>query len=256
MISGFQKTGIYPLDKSVITDSQLANSESDNAQDTEEGHDGDMVVEVTQLVEPAVLHSENIEQHEKEAESETLPEAEIIVARNLNTNEIHDEPLPSVTETRTTDMPTVFFEKRTITNVVKKPKHKFERPFLAGSRSKAGNIAILEKMSENAKEKAAKPSEKTESTVATNKKSRLTTNKPKPNNKGKKIKSENPCTVSKGPRPNTSGLNKDRGGPISLISDNESDSHFLNDDGGELCCICHKRRPDGLSNCDFITITK
>ena len=136
LISGFQKTGIYPLDKSVITDSQLApstiyanedmqnkdNSESDNAQDTEEGHDGDMVVEVTQLEEPPVLHSENIEQHEKETESETLLEAEIIVARKLNTNEIHDEPLPSVTETRTTDTPTVFFEKRTITNVVKKTK--------------------------------------------------------------------------------------------------------------------------------------
>ena len=56
----------------------------------------------------------------------------------------------------------------------------------------------------------------------------------------------------------TSGLNKDRGGPISLISDNESDRDFLDDDDddGELCCICHKRRPDGLSNCDFITITK
>lgn len=79
------------------------NSESDNAQDTEEGHDGDMVVEVTQLEEPPVLHSENIEQHEKEAESETIPEAEIVVARNLNTNEIHDEP--SVTETSTTDTP-------------------------------------------------------------------------------------------------------------------------------------------------------
>jgi hypothetical protein len=201
LISGFQKTRIYPLDKSVITNSQLApstiyanedmqnkdNSESDNAQDTEEGHDGDMVVEVTQLEEPPVLHSENIEQHEKESECETLPEAEIIVARNLNTNEIHDEPLPSVTETRTTDTQTVFFEKRTITNAVKKPKHKFQPPFLARSRSKAGNIAILEKMSENAKEKAAKPCENTESTVSTNKKSRLTTNKPKPKNKGKKI---------------------------------------------------------------------
>jgi hypothetical protein len=261
LISGFQKTRIYPLDKSVITDSQLApstiyanedmqnkdNSESDNAQDTKEGHDSDMVVEVTQLEEPPVLHSENIEQHEKESECETLPEAEIIVARNLNTNEIHDEPLPSVTETRTTDTQTVFFEKRTITNAVKKPKHKFQPPFLARSRSKAGNIAILEKMSENAKEKAAKPCENTESTVSTNKKSRLTTNKPKP---------KNPCTVSKGPRPNTSGLNKDCGGPISLTSDNESDSDFLNDDGGKLCCICHKRRPDGLSNWDFITITK
>ena len=94
--------------------------------------------------------------------------------------------------------------------------------------------------------------------VSTNKKPRLTTNKPKPKNKGKKIKSENPCTVSKGPQPSTSGLNKDHGGPISLVSHNESDSDFLDDDDddGELCCICHKRRPDGLSNCDFITITK
>ena len=58
--------------------------------------------------------------------------------------------------------------------------------------------------------------------------------------------------------PSTSGLSKDRGGPISLISDNESDGDFLDDDDddGELCCICHKRRSDGLSNCDFITITK
>jgi hypothetical protein len=61
------------------------------------------------------LHSENIEQHEKETESETLLEAEIIVARNLNTNEIHDEPLPSVTETRTTDTPTGVVSKVSFT---------------------------------------------------------------------------------------------------------------------------------------------
>jgi hypothetical protein len=42
-----------------------------------------MVVEVTQLEEPPVLHSENIEQHEKETESETLLEAEIIVNRRF-----------------------------------------------------------------------------------------------------------------------------------------------------------------------------
>ena len=52
---------------------------------------------------------------------------------------------------------------------MKKTKRKFQPPFLAGSLSKAGNVAILEKMSENAKEKPTKPSENTESTVSTNK---------------------------------------------------------------------------------------
>ncbi|CAC5394575.1 unnamed protein product [Mytilus coruscus] len=54
----------------------------------------------------------------------------------------------------------------------------------------------------------------------------------------------------------TSGLNKDKGGPICLDINSLSDSDLTDDDDGETCCVCYKKSPSEIRQLAGIVFVK
>ena len=146
---------------------------------------------------------------------------------------------------------TSFFTDRTITTAVKKPKKKFNPPFLAGNLLKKHNQDIMEasalKKTEQQKRKNIKKEKKTSPSENLGKKGkapskRIGTSVKK--EKNEKVPSKRKYDDEK---PSTSGTSN-KGGPINLTED--EDSEYSEDIPEEdLCCVCHNWQPKELSGC-------
>ena len=227
LTSAFKKAGIYPFNSSVISQEQVAPSviyreteESDqpaNADDSDA--DSDSTINYSKVTAPVTSHSQ-------------LKSCE--------------------TPNSKTDKEEDFFKKRTITNVVKKPRPKFVPPFLAGSLMKKANVEILSATAKKlVKPVSAKPIIK--KTVL--QKTPIKTM----SGQCKTIKSSKVAPASAKvnfkPMPSTSGLNNNKGAPLELTSEDNSDSDYSDDDR-EKCCKCGLWEPDAFRECSSILIAK
>lgn len=221
--SAFKKAGIYPFNSSVISQEQVAPSviyrateEPDQSADADNSDaDSDSTINYTEVAAWVNSHSP------KQAPS---------LLKSCEPNKEED-----------------FFKKRTITNVVKKPRPKFVPPFLAGSLMKKANVEIL---SATAKRSAKPITMKTPLQKTPNKTL---------SGQCKTIKSSKVAPASSKvnfrPMPSTSGLNNNKGAPLDLSSEDNSDSDYSVDDR-EKCCKCGLWEPEAFRGCSSILIAK
>ena len=152
------------------------------------------------------------------------------------------------------------FGARNITVVKQGPKRKFVPPFVAGSLHKKTNQDILSDISIKAASKAVRE-KKIPKTVQKNKSStkKSTTVVNKCPSSAKKCSKVSSGKAQKTIQPvqSTSGLNKRKGAPIDLISEDscDGDSAIFNDDD-ELCCVCVRWEPKELQQCNAFVIAK
>ncbi|XP_053392052.1 uncharacterized protein LOC128554769 [Mercenaria mercenaria] len=217
LISAFRRTGIHPFDNKAILDSQVAPS-------------------VIYLNEQSQDTSEKTEPENPHSTSEASECLEL-------SSEVTSHELPQSTSD--------FFQKRTITQAIpKKPKRKFVPPFLAGNLLKKSNTDILSSSAEKTKEccDSLKKS-------SVNSQQKKAMKKPGVNNQPKKAKSSVKIQkVNEEPKPSTSGTSN-KGKPLSLISEDSSDSDIDTEvSEEEKCCVCGNWEPDELKGSVYITL--
>jgi hypothetical protein len=222
LISSFRKTGIFPFNNKVITNDQTAPS----------------------IIYTDVQEDEN-DTHTEEAEN------------NQDENVTHTEEVENNQDKEQQAGEINFFETRTITFVVKKPKRKFIPPYLAGDLQKKSNLDILQSSAKKSKLKLTtpmstkNPKKKTQPKVTKQKTQQTVTKKATNKHKGKEIEGK-----MQEPQPSTSGLNN-KGGPIELSSE---DSQLFSDveltDDEDVCCVCNKWQPIELKDVEGVVFVK
>ncbi|MEW8548101.1 MAG: hypothetical protein AB2693_31750 [Candidatus Thiodiazotropha sp.] len=235
LISAFRKTGIYPFDRSTITESQVAPSTiyaNQKKADTED---------TTSHPEPEPMPAEPINLTTEQGHVNSTPE--------LSTPDNTEQPVKVTSES----IPSEFFKERTITTaIVKKPKRKFVPPFIAGNLLKKSVTDIL---SEQSSAKIAKQTVSLSKTkTSTSKKSAGTTKGQKTLKQKKQSKQDKQLKLSTEPVPSTSGLNTG-GAPLNLDTPREtSDSESEGED--EKCCVCGDWQPEEIRGCNSIVFVK
>ena len=246
IISGFRKSGIYPYNNKTLTSSQLAPAtiypkESDKSTGNSE-------------VTPRIFESNN-------------PATTVHQLPTLNelpvASTTEDTPQsPMIVETEATtcistaqDKVKQFFNERTITTVVQRPKKKFIPPFsITGSLMKKSNVDALTEQAKKKKLISAPPAKDNKETKTHPVNPKVSEKKQKKTNESK-IKME-AMNKNKDPRPSTSGLNQ-KGGPLhvdnsSVSSESESESIAEED----RCCVCNLFHPKELRGCQQLISVK
>ena len=245
LTAAFRKTGIYPFDSQVISDSQVAPAVIYQSQQTEQpdakSYETNPPEDTLHVQDHGELSQSSPDLHEPSQPTHGLHEV---------TQSALDQDPPETTCKHDTNA--TFFQQRTITSAVKnRTKRKFVPPFLTGNLLKKSVTDILHEQATKKKLLLAKP--KSSKHEKAPKKKQPSSTKTQSNT----IKTSKIVIVDES-RPSTSGLNK-TGGPIELFS-NEDISTCSSDDISESeedkCCVCNAFQPEEVRKCHSIIFVK
>jgi hypothetical protein len=177
--------------------------------------------------------------------SETTPSVDEVTTTELPASASVSQPVTQGTpEKSTLEMGHEFLESKKITSVVKsRPKKKFVPPIkIVGNLLSETNLNILKENHDKAVKK-----EKYQVKTVKSEKSNTKKSKHMQSNTNK-----NP--IHGQPMPSTSGLNKNKGGPI-MVDESESED-FSSEDESEPCCQCKHSFPPHLKGYPGLVILK